>query len=273
MKKILLITAALLLVSVTFAQEGEILYFDLDPDSTRTFRNWEIPDPPICLDIDRDGICEWRFQSRDGGHQSIGLLFSPNTHPHPEVDTLEYYTKLRISYYNCHLGDTTTNLEWGNYPELIIENLGDYPNKMLALRYQVEGGYCYGWMRFSASLYDPAPMIGASRIDLAIHEMAYCTIPDYPLCVGQTDFTWTIDENAATAFATLHPNPTNGLVTILGKDLKTAEVFNALGQHVATATGKGERITVDISNLPAGIYFVNITDGEGRKCVRKVVKE
>jgi hypothetical protein len=50
-------------------------------------------------------------------------------------------------------------------------------------------------------------------------------------------------------------------------------VFNTLGQSVATAKGEGERLTVDISNLPAGIYFVNITDGEGRKCVKKVVKE
>jgi hypothetical protein len=30
---------------------------------------------------------------------------------------------------------------------------------------------------------------------------------------------------------------------------------------------------VDISALPAGVYFVNLTDAEGRKCVKKVVKE
>jgi hypothetical protein len=59
----------------------------------------------------------------------------------------------------------------------------------------------------------------------------------------------------------------------MGKDLKAAEVVNALGQCVATAQGEGERLTVDISSLPTGVYFVNITDNEGRKCVRKVVKE
>ena len=71
----------------------------------------------------------------------------------------------------------------------------------------------------------------------------------------------------------LYPNPTTGQVTITGKDLKTAEVFNSLGQCVATVKGEGEHLTVDISNLPAGVYFVNITDSEGRKCVKKVVKE
>lgn len=91
--------------------------------------------------------------------------------------------------------------------------------------------------------------------------------------LGQTSLTECIEENATTAFATLHPNPTTNLVTITGKDLKRAEVFNTLGQRVATAKGEGKRMTVDIGNLPAGVYFVNITDSEGRKCVKKVVKE
>ena len=85
---------------------------------------------------------------------------------------------------------------------------------------------------------------------------------------------YTVGEQSATQdFCILHPNPTTGKVTITGKDLKQAEVFNTLGQHVATAKGEGERMTVDISALPAGVYFVNVTDKDGRKCVRKVVKE
>lgn len=75
------------------------------------------------------------------------------------------------------------------------------------------------------------------------------------------------------SFATIHPNPTTGQVTIMGQDLKAAVVFNTLGQQVATASGEGETLHIDIANLPAGVYFVNITDGEGRNCVKKVVKE
>ena len=85
---------------------------------------------------------------------------------------------------------------------------------------------------------------------------------------------FTVGEQSATQdFCTLHPNPTNGQVTITGKDLKQSEVFNMLGQRVATAKGEGEQMTVDISALPAGIYMVNVTDKDGHKCVRKVVKE
>ena len=73
--------------------------------------------------------------------------------------------------------------------------------------------------------------------------------------------------------AKIYPNPTRGLVTVEAEGLRQIEVLNTLGQRVATATGKGERLHIDISQLPAGIYFVNVTDGKGRKCVRKVVKE
>jgi len=270
MKKILLIITTLVLSNIVLAQQGEILYFDLEPDSTRTFRNWETPDPPICLDVDRDGLCEWKFWANDGGHQSIYLYFQPNVHPF--VDSLGWFQRLRVNSIG-QIGDTIANLEYGTIPQHIIGDLGDYPHQMLALRYQVDEGYCYGWIHYSARLYEPAPMVGASRIDVAVHEMAYCTIPNYPLLVGQTDFTWDVNENNIGAFAVVHPNPTTGQVAIMGQDLKAAEVFNTLGQCVATGKGEGERLTVDISRLPAGVYFVNITDGEGRKCVKKVVKE
>jgi len=58
-----------------------------------------------------------------------------------------------------------------------------------------------------------------------------------------------------------------------GKTLRQAEVFNAAGQCTATATGTEDEIRIDLRQLPAGVYFVTVTDAEGRKCVKKVVKE
>ena len=137
MKKTLLFITALLFCTITFAQEGKILYFDLEPDSTRTFRNWETPDPPIRIDLDRDGLCEWKFESENAGHQSIDLSFCPNiANSHPAVDTLGYYTRLRVVY-ACQSGDTTVSFEWGNVSGFEIRELGDYPNQMIALRYKV----------------------------------------------------------------------------------------------------------------------------------------
>ena len=84
-----------------------------------------------------------------------------------------------------------------------------------------------------------------------------------------------VEEHTTTgdAVVTLHPNPANSIVSVTGKNLKSAEVLNVLGQSVATVKGQGETLQIDIANLPTGVYFVNITDEEGRKCVRKVMKE
>ncbi len=71
----------------------------------------------------------------------------------------------------------------------------------------------------------------------------------------------------------IFPNPVNGRVVIEGIEAAEVQIFNAIGQCVASAKCKSEPSTIDIANLPAGVYFVNVTDGEGRKCVKKVVKE
>ena len=180
--------------------------------------------------------------------------------------------------HTIQLGDTLANIvnwrtEYGyEYTwDQIDPNVNGFRG-YLGTRKTKEGNYYYGWIEFkmfwdtSFNIYVPAPRI-------VIFGSAFCTIPNYPLRAGQTSLDWSIDGNDATSHATLHPNPTTGLVTITGKDLRQAEVVNPLGQHVATATGQGETLQIDLSGLPVGVYFVNITDGKGRKCVRKVVRE
>ncbi|MBR5081678.1 MAG: T9SS type A sorting domain-containing protein [Bacteroidales bacterium] len=72
---------------------------------------------------------------------------------------------------------------------------------------------------------------------------------------------------------TLHPNPTTGRLNVSGELLRQATVANLLGQQVLSVQGKGDELCLDMAALPAGIYFVTVTDEIGRKCVRKVVKE
>ena len=71
----------------------------------------------------------------------------------------------------------------------------------------------------------------------------------------------------------LHPNPTNGMLTITGDKLHQAEITNLLGQQMLRVEGKGDDLHVDMTALPTGIYFVTVTDEEGCKCVRKVIKK
>jgi N-acetylneuraminic acid mutarotase len=75
----------------------------------------------------------------------------------------------------------------------------------------------------------------------------------------------------------LSPNPTSGFITIRGgaESVLYVSVANVLGIEVAGSgdrePGSGE-ISLDLSKLPPGTYFVRITTPEGM-VMRKVVKE
>ena len=136
---------------------------------------------------------------------------------------------------------------------------------------------CYGWLNTDhwwdtiTESYYSYQTIFKIPLNVQILDFAYCTIPNYPLKFGQKSVTELGENNEL--LTDIHPNPSDGLVTILGNNLKAAEVYNALGQWVATATGQGEQLTLSLEGLPTGIYFINVTDTEGRKCVKKVVKK
>ena len=248
MKKQLILITVLLVSLFTFAQEGEIIYTDFDPDLTLT-QGINSHDS-IMLDIDFDGMDDLKFH----------LVFY-----HFEYPCINALNGWSI----CHANDSTVlnsdTLLWWPYIDM-----GPYTG-YFGMKKVVGANCYYAWFYTYDGQTKNAK--GTKAGTLFIDRMAYCTIPNYPLRAGQTSLTDDIEENEATAFATIHPNPTIGIVTITGLNLKQAEVFNVLGQSVAKVQGQGETLQIDIANLPTGVYFVNVTDEEGRKCVRKVVKE
>ena len=262
MKKILLFITALLSCSFAFAQEGEIIYQEFEPTIHYSFTcsfDGPVGGGYIWIDLDHNGEGDYKFFNNvEGNTCAMRMEFMPGG----SVST----SRQKM----VHEGDTLTNVQWGSdwpYPTYFTTGV-----HWIGVKWPREEGCCYGWIKTSLECSGTTMAGYPTRIEFYLHCMAFCTQPDYPLIVGQTSFDWDgLDEN--TSFAFIHPNPTTGLVTITGQDLKQAEVFNILGQRVATAQGEGEQMTVDISTSPAGVYFVNITDGEGRKCVKKVVKE
>ena len=68
----------------------------------------------------------------------------------------------------------------------------------------------------------------------------------------------------------LYPNPTTGKVFVESDGLQNVEVYNLIGQVVIRQTATDGQVTVDMTSLPEGTYFVKLK-GE-RNEVRKVVK-
>ena len=71
-------------------------------------------------------------------------------------------------------------------------------------------------------------------------------------------------------FVKLYPNPTNSNVTVEGKGIRSVAVWNVVGQVMSEQVyKKTDKVAVDISNLPPGVYMVRVNDA----WVGKVVKE
>ena len=239
------------------AQEGSIIHHE--PDTCFIFHGYGYL---VAFDIDGNGTNDLAFQSYEGDMHSTWLnavvfddwrmTMENPAYPYPDsvqLDTLQYW-------------DCTVS----TFIPIINPSAPSVITTKICLRNKIGDDYYYAWVKTDGGWNNNR------RVYACVEEFAYCSIPNYPLRWGQTSLTEGIDE-ATTAFATIHPNPTTGLVTITGANLRQAEVLNMLGQKVLSMQGEGNELRVDLATLPAGVYFVNVTDEEGRKCVRKVVKE
>jgi hypothetical protein len=70
---------------------------------------------------------------------------------------------------------------------------------------------------------------------------------------------------------TLFPNPTDGMVQISGEmeTLQSIRIYSAMGLFIAEFPNTG---AIDIRNLEAGIYFVELISEKNERIVKKVVK-
>lgn len=271
MKKYIIIMLVLLSCLDMRAQtDGCLIVKEYSPDE------WHLIHETTYVDMDDDGEYDFRYGvDVSSSMMAAPYIYAKNGCCFHALDGEYYYFNNVFYDFNIQFNDSTLSWRHDSYGTNIFPEhnwIGDYHLDTITyksgIRNGQEGEYYYGWMEAYAVVtynYD--------SVWFYIARTCYCTIPNYPLRWGQTSLDTNVDEQSGTAFATVHPNPTNGMVTITGLNLRQAEVVNTLGQRVAAVKGEGNQLSVNISNLPAGIYFVNVTDEEGRKCVKKVVKE
>ena len=242
MKKTKIIIALLALVpfSRAFAQVGEIIYVDFEPD-TALHVGSQAPHE-IWIDFDNDELPDLR-------------TFWYNHSPGVMVELASRDSNVMMS--KAKEGDTIPLLtEWWTdtfYPHL---------HENYAIRIEKDGNYYYGWFR-TYTVYEPFEVN-----DFCFDKYAFCTIPSYPLRWGQTKYVG-IEENEANS-VNLHPNPTSGIVHIEGVEATEVQVFNTIGQLVKTIQNTNE---VSLEGLPQGVYLLRVTTEDGKVFSEKVVKE
>ena len=242
-KTLFLITFICLSSYSLFSQEkGRIIYTDFEPDSV-IYPVWFAGNP---LDINYDGIKEIRFKREP--RLGYGELL---------VDDNNWDIKKLLND-DIPLSSYTN---WSCYMEIPH---GDFH---VGLRHHVGNeNYYYGWIRFNVrNLGDEGPLI-------TIHDMAYCTIPNYPLMFGQKDF-MDIEENEyATANASLFPNPVEDRLSLQlsgNASCKNVEIYGIDGRLLKSQNDNFENI--DVSDLPTGLYIAKINLNDGTVFTEKVV--
>ena len=75
-------------------------------------------------------------------------------------------------------------------------------------------------------------------------------------------------EQVGNATLSAYPNPTDGMLTVTGLTPgTTVHLYNIVGTQVSTYTAEAETITIDLSPLAFGMYFLNI-DGRTIKIIK-----
>jgi len=107
------------------------------------------------------------------------------------------------------------------------------------------------------------------KIDIASNLFFYWTDTITILVRSETSG---IDEYEVTSKISIYPNPTNGVVNLVGLTFPSeVKIYSTQGLHIKTK--KQVTNSIEISELPAGIYFLNITQGNKTIVKKTVIKK
>jgi hypothetical protein len=261
MKRITIILAflALLPFSRAFAQVGEIIYRDFDPDSCVIY--W-IKLGPVWIDLDADGEAHDLYLECWQSGWICAPEFAVGDFSNIRICTLEA-DDTDIALTEIEEENWTTYIGWmGGSIGCVPCNYTHY-----GFRIRREDNYYYGWFERCSKLeYDEE---GRRKVYFCVDRTAYCTIPNYPLRWGQTSITG-VNENESSNFATVHPNPTTGIVHVEGTKAAEVQVYDVLGQCVKTFQNTNE---ISLEGLPQGVYLLRVTTEDGKVFSDQVVKE
>ena len=183
MKRIVLLIALVFNMVAGFAQQGEIIYSEYEPDTCFVLN---YPDT-LSLDLNQDGIHDIYFYLVH--HSASGYM----TYMRP-VTQWRWSNSIRIEQNFWQPLTDTTTIDESLYWESGQSFFSGYDSPewwYFAFRHQAEDGIHYGWAHIKCTGY----------CRFCISGMGYCTLPDQPIRWGQTELL-SVDETVSTDFVT-----------------------------------------------------------------------
>lgn len=236
-------------------------------------RNWEAS-LSYAENLTLAGYSDWRLPNAKELHSIVDYNRCPDFTNSPAIDPLFF-----CSTFNNPVGNPNYGYYWSSSP------LMDGPTPYTDAAY-VCFGEAQGQMSLpplnTPTIYDTHGA-GACRNDPK--EMASGTtyptyfgpqgdiiyVNNYVRCVRDVSTT-SIKEESVIEF-NVYPNPAQQMITISSSEsIKTVSIYNAQGILVVQpTTNTTNSISVDISNYPVGLYFIEII-GKDSKFLKKFIK-
>ena len=120
-------------------------------------------------------------------------------------------------------------------------------------------------------VYDLSGMSGTAQFAFIASDGTTNDSEDYDFHVGYMELTsaLSVQEIELSQSLRVYPNPVTNSLTIQAQmTIKEIVVFNMLGQQMSGLTTNANRVSIDMSNYPTGIYFAKVTTDQGTETMR-----
>ena len=123
-------------------------------------------------------------------------------------------------------------------------------------------------------VYEPGSEVLAYDVSLKVKAVYPECESEFALTENGEDFIHltnaSVDENPLSNVK-LYPNPTSGQMSIEAKGMTSVSVYDLVGQCVMQRSAENGQLTLDMSQLQNGIYFIKVNTANG-STVQRVVK-
>jgi hypothetical protein len=90
-------------------------------------------------------------------------------------------------------------------------------------------------------------------------------------CYSDSSTVTTINNHKANSLL-FYPNPASDIISSSNLTPKDQVIiYNIIGELVARETAISNNLNIDVSKFTAGIYFVEVTDGNNLKSTQKII--
>jgi hypothetical protein len=189
------------------------------------------------------------------------------------VDTTGSYSVTVTNTNGCSASSTIENVNVTSAPQFT------YTTNALVVSFSKTGTGCNSFLwdfgNGNTSSINPNPIVTYANQG-TYSACLQCNGNVCVTCITITlpEGTVSVGENSNQSDISIYPNPSNDFITIENKNEKlnsTYIVFSSLGQQVLTGKLIAETTTVDVSDLQAGFYLLQV--GETKKQSFKLVKK